>query len=370
MANLRIPGPTPCSPEVLEALTQQMINHRGPEFAALLESVTDGLRPFFQTENDILIPTCSGTGAMEAAIVNTMSPGDKALAVSIGSFGDRFGTIAETYGADVTRIEIEWGQALEPDVLREALREETFDVVILTHNETSTGVTNPLGPLCEVVHAESDALLLVDAVSSMGCMALPTDEWGIDIVVTGSQKGWGVPPGLAMLAVSEKAWKAGESATMPRFYLDLKRHLETARNGQTPWTPAISLFYGLDVALKQMAKEGQEAIHARHARIGAMARQGAKDLGLELFADERYASNTVTAVKVPDGIDGKELNKVLREKYDTVMGGGQGKLAGKIFRIGHLGWVHEPDIEATLEATGKALADLGYAVASGAPARS
>lgn len=370
MTNLRIPGPTPCPPDVLEALSQQMINHRGPEFAGLLERVTAGLRPFFQTQNDIVIPTCSGSGIMEAAIVNTLSPGDAVLSISIGAFGDRFALIAETYGADVTRVTAEWGNAAEPDMVREALRAGSYKAVLITHNETSTGVTNPLGPISEVIRAESDALILVDAVSSMGCMPVPTDEWGLDVVVTGSQKGWEVPPGLAMAAVSEKAWQANESATMPRFYLDLKKHKEMAAQGQTPFTPAISIMYGLDVSLQHMAQEGAEAIFARHARIANVAREGVKALGLEPFADERFASNTVTAVKVPDGIDGKALTGIARDKYDTVLAGGQAKLAGKIFRLGHLGWVNDEDITDAIDVLRQVLTDLDYAVPAPAAASS
>ncbi len=369
VTNLRIPGPTPCPPEVLEALGRQMINHRGPEYAELQRRVTQGLRPFFQTDNDIVIATCSGTGIMEAAVVNTLSPDDSVLAVSIGSFGDRFASIAETYGADVTRLSVEWGNAVAPDAVRDALRGGDYRAVLITHNETSTGVTNPLGPIADAIHAESDALILVDAVSSLGCISLPVDELGLDIVVTGSQKGWGVPPGLAMAAVGERAWAASERATMPRFYLDLKKHQEYARNGQPPWTPAISVLYGLDVSLSRMAEEGPEAIYARHDRIARHTRATVKAAGLDLFADERFASSTVTAVRVPEGVDGKALTALLRDKYDTVLAGGQGKLAGQIVRIGHLGWVSQQDVDAALDALRYALTELGFPAQTQAAAR-
>ena len=370
MANLRIPGPTPCPPEVLEAAGRQMINHRGPEFAALLERVTEGVRPLFATAHDILLPTCSGTGALEAAVVNTLSPGDAVLAVSMGAFGDRFAGIAEAYGAAVTRIEVEWGRAVEPDAVRDAVRAGDYRAVLVTHNETSTGVVNPLAEICDAIHAESDALILVDAVSSLGCVPFLTDAWGVDIVVTGSQKGWGAPPGLAMAAVSPKAWAASERATMPRFYLDLKKHKEYAAIGQCPWTPALSVFFALDVVLERMAAEGPEAIYARHARIAARTRDGVRALGLELFAEERCASKTVTAVRVPDGGDGKALTALLREKYDTVVAGGQAKLAGKIFRLGHMGWVQDADMDAALDAVRRALADFGFVAPAGSLARS
>ena len=244
------------------------------------------------------------------------------------------------YGAAATRMQIEWGHAADASVVGRAVRDGgDYAAVLVTHNETSTGVTNPLAEICTAIRAESDALILVDAVSSLGSIPLQTDAWGIDVVVTASQKGWLAPPGIAMASMSERALAASRRATMPRFYLDLPRHLEGLRNGQPPWTPALSILYGLDVALDLMAQEGRGAIFARHARIAQRARSGARALGLELFADERVASDTVTAVKVPPGIDGKALLKIAREEHDTVLGGGQGKLAGQIFRIGHLGWM-------------------------------
>ena len=363
--NLRIPGPTPCPPDVLEAVGGQMINHRGPEFAALLERVMSGLQPFFQTQSDVLLMTCSGTGAMEAAIVNTLSPGDRVLAVSIGAFGDRFAEIAERYGAAVTRLAVEWGWAVEPDAVRQALRAGSeYRAVLVTHNETSTGVTNPLAAIAEVVRAESEALLLVDAVSSLGSIPLETDAWGLDVAATASQKGWQVPPGLAMLAFSERAWAASERATMPRFYLDAGKHREFAAKGQTPATPVLPVLYGLDVALERMRAEGRDAIFERHTHVANHTRSGLKALGLELLADEAVASDAVTAVRVPEGVDGKALSRIMREERATVIAGGQGQLAGKIFRIGHLGWVDEADIDRALEALRATLPEVGYTVAA------
>ena len=359
--NLRIPGPTPCPPEILNAVAKQMINHRGPEMAALMKRVSDKLHSFLGTQNDILLLTASGTGGLEAAVVNTLSPKDRVLGVTIGAFGDRFCTIAETYGADVRRLSFEWGQAASPEKIREALREEKgFRAVLITHNETSTGVTNPLGEICEVIKAESDALILVDGISSAGSIAVPVDEWSIDVLVSGSQKGWAIPPGLAIMAVGPRAWEASERSTMPRFYFDLRAHLDAASRGQTPWTPAISIIYGLDVSLDHMMSEGRDAIYQRHARIAANTREHVKSLGLQLFADEAFASDTVTSVSVPEGVDGKELTRILREKYDTVVGGGQKSLAGRIFRLGHLGWVNDGDLDRALDALTKALPELGY----------
>jgi len=363
LANLRIPGPTACPPDVLDSLSGQMINHRGPEFAALIERVTDRLRPFLATDNDILILTCSGSGVMEAAIVNTLSPSDKVLSISIGAFGDRFGQIAETYGAEVTGFSVEWGQAADPAAIAAAVAEGDYDAVLLTHNETSTGVTNPLEALCAAIHvADAKPLILVDAVSSAGCIPVEPDAWGIDVLVTGSQKGWQVPPGLSFAVVGPRAWDAYENSTMPRFYFDFGKAREMLAKGQTPYTPAVSILYGLDVALERMALEGPEATFARHHRIAERCRRGLEALGLALFADRGVVSDTVTAVKVPDGVAGADLSRLLNQKYDTVIAGGQAALAGKVFRIGHLGWVEDAHIDDAVEAVGSALAELGYAI--------
>ncbi len=364
--NLRIPGPTPCPPEVLEATGRQMINHRGPEFADLLARLTSGLQTIFQTKKDVFILTTSGTGAMEAAVVNTLSPGDRVLNVSIGAFGDRFGTIAETYGVDVVRMEVEWGKAASPDEIEKALAADpAIKAVLITHNETATGVTNDLETVAKVVR-RFDKLLLVDAVSSLGAIPLPVDEWDVDVAVTASQKGFKVPPALAFASVSERAWKAAAEAKIPRFYLDFAKARDFRDKGQTPWTPAVSVFFGLEVALDVLLKEGIENIFARHARIGNKTREAVKSLGLQLFADERFASNTVTAVRVPESVDGPSLNKLMREEYGTVLAGGQARLAGKIFRIGHLGLVSEADIDATMDALRKALPRVGFQVPAAA----
>jgi aspartate aminotransferase-like enzyme len=255
-----------------------MVNHRGRQFADLIKKASERLKVFFQTDNEVMILSTSGTGGMEAAVVNTLSPGDRVLVVSIGSFGDRFASIADTYGAEVVPLTYEWGQAADPADVRRALAQDaTIKAVLVTHNETSTGVTNPLEEIAKVVR-EADRLILVDGVSSLGAVPLDTDGWGLDVVVTGSQKGWMVPPGLAFVAVSERGWKANESAKMPRFYFDLAKHRDMIPSGQTPWTPTVSVFFGLDVALERMAAEGQERIFARHARLSQMVRDGVKAL--------------------------------------------------------------------------------------------
>jgi len=360
--NLRIPGPTPVPPKVLEACARPMINHRGPEFAAILDRATKRVKEVFLTQNDVFILTTSGTGVMETAVVNTLSPGDRVLAICGGAFGDRFANIAKTYGADVSRLDVEWGKAADPEDVRRALAADpAIKAVLIVHNETSTGVTNPLEQIAKVVR-EFDKLLLVDAISSLSAIPVRTDDWGLDFVVTASQKGWMVPPALAMVSVSPRAWEAHAKAKMPRYYFDVATAKDYLERGQTPWTPAVSVFYGLDLALGMMAQEGLENIFARHRRIGQFTRDGAKSLGLKLFADERFASDTVTAIKVPEGVDGKALGKLCLDEYDLVMAGGQAKLAGKIFRIGHLGFVSEEDIKAALDVLAKALPRVGFAV--------
>jgi aspartate aminotransferase-like enzyme len=340
--NLRIPGPTALPPSVREAGGRQMINHRGPEFAAMLERVMSGMKPYFGTTGDVAILSCAGTGGLEAAVVNTLSPGDRVLGVSIGSFGDRFAKIASTYGADVTRIAVEWGQAADPAEVRAALAAEPapgYKAVLLTHNETSTGVMNPIAQLAAAIRETSaETLILVDSVSGLGAVPFEMDAWGVDVVVTGSQKAWMAAPGLAMVAASERGWAAMETATMPRFYFDLRSHREAHAKGQTPWTPAIAVVYQVDEGLALMTREGAAGIFARHAACAAAARAGLTALGFELFADPRFASRTVTAAKVPEGLDWKTFNGAIKAR-GVVLAGGQGKLTGLIFRLGHLGSV-------------------------------
>jgi aspartate aminotransferase-like enzyme len=343
-------------------MSRQMINHRSEEFGKILTGVTDKLKQIFKTENDLFLLTGSGTGGLEAAIVNTLSPGDKVLSVAIGVFGERFATIAGKFGAEVIPLRFEWGMAADAEAVRQALKSEPkIKAVLVTHNETSTGVTNDLATISSAVK-EFDKLLLVDAISSLGSIELPVDDWHCDVVVTGSQKGWMVPPGLAMVSVSPKAWEAHSQAKMPRFYWDFtqaKSYLEKTPP-QTPWTPVISVFFAFSVAMDMIMKEGIDNVFARHARVAKAARDGVKSLGLSLFAEESHASNTVTAVKAADGLDVNKLRKILREEYQVVLAGGQQTLAGKIFRIGHLGWVTEKDIEIVISALKGALPKAGF----------
>jgi aspartate aminotransferase-like enzyme len=279
--------------------------------------------------------------------------------VSVGVFGDRFLDIAAAYGARLDRLDFEWGGAAEPDALAQALEKGApYSAVLLTHNETSTGVTNPLGELCQTIRRRSEALILVDAISSLGAIPLEADRWGIDCVVTGSQKAWGVPPGMAMVSVSERGWKAGERARMPRYYLDLERYRSGLKTGQFPWTPAIPILFGLAVALEKLNAEGREQVFSRHRRVAERAREGIRALGLELFADPSFASDTVTALQVPPALDGREIARRLREQYATIVGGGQERLSGRILRIGHLGWVQDADVDQALSALARVISDL------------
>jgi aspartate aminotransferase-like enzyme len=335
-------------------MARPMIDHRGPEFSALLRDVTARLQPFFDTTSDVLCLTGSGTGALEAAVVNVLSPGDRVLAVSIGYFGDRFREIAGRFGAAVEPLSFPAGQAADPDHIRQALRERgPFRAVLVTHNETSTGVTNDLATIAAVVH-ETDALLLVDAISSLSSVPFHMDAWGCDLVLSGSQKGWMVPPGLAVVGVSPRAWQATESARMPRYYWDFGKARQYLARGQTPATPAVSLFFAFQAALDRLEAEGRDNVYARHQRCAEQVRRGIQDLGLRLFADPAHASNTVTAVEVPAGVDSARLLALLRER-GVVLSGGQGALAGKIFRIGHLGWIDVPDVAEILMAIGETL---------------
>lgn len=362
--NLRIPGPTPLPDQVREAGSRQMVNHRGPEFRELISRVSGRLQTAFATRNDILILTASGTGGLEAAIVNFLSPGDNVLAVSIGSFGDRFAKIATTYGAAVTKVDVEWGHAADPGRVADELRAMARDghaakAVLLTHNETSTGVENPLRELAAAGHeAAPDALLLIDGISGLGAVPFDTDGWALDVVATGSQKSWMSPPGLAMISVSERAWNATSNARMPRFYFDLAKARKSLATGETPWTPAVGVLFALDIALEMLEQEGYEHVFARHAACAAAARAGLTALGLRMFADPAHASQTVTAAWMPEGVEWAALNKQMRG-HGLVVAGGQDRLAGQILRIGHLGSVAPEDVVDAIEIIGQSMRELG-----------
>lgn len=369
--HLRIPGPTPLPDAVREAGSEQMVGHRTEEFMELVGRCSKGMQPYFQTTSDVMILTSSGSGGLEAAVVSFLSPGDPVLTVAIGNFGERFGKIAKAYGADVTMLEFEWGQAADPDAIRGAIREmiaagRSPKAVQVTYNETSTGVMNPLPTLAQAIRAEApDTLILVDGVSALGAVPMEMDGWDLDVVVTGSQKAWMIPPGLAMVAASDRAWAAAETATMPRFYFDLVKHRDGIPKGQTPWTPAVGIFFQLAVALDIMDAEGREQVYRRHAAAAAAARAGLSAMGYELFADQAHASQTVTSALVPEGVEWSVLNQQFRAN-GLQLAGGQGKMKGKIFRIGHLGDVTVDDIVTAIEIIEQGSIAIGREVEPGA----
>jgi len=368
-SQLRIPGPTPVPDRVNRAMAAPMINHRGPEFKALLPELEAGLKWAFQTENDMLIFPASGTGGLESAVANLVSPGERVLAVTIGAFGDRFADLAEAFGAQVIRYAPPWGEAADPQDLDDLLsKEPEVATVLITHNETSTGVTNRLQALAEVVKRRQ-RLLVVDGVSSIGSIDLPVDRWGVDVAITASQKGWMLPPGVTMLSVSKAAWERQAKARAPRFYFDWERAQKLQAKGMTFTTPAMSILFGLRESLTMMREEGLSTIFQRHQRIAAGFRAAGRALGLRLLAaDPETASPTVTGLYFPAALSGEKSEPVFRtwREQGLVVGEGQGKLAGKIFRIGHLGAVHEDDVVATVEVLERGLEANGHPVTRGA----
>jgi aspartate aminotransferase-like enzyme len=333
----------------------------------MLAFIVEEVKKIFKTKNDLLVMTVSGTGVMEAAIANTLSPGDKVVIVEIGSFGERFSKIATAYGLDVLKLQFELGKAADPKKLEEILdldKNKNIKAVLFQQNETSTGVLNDVEALAKVVKKHG-ALIIVDAVSGMAVADLKTDEWGIDVVVAGSQKAFMVPPGLGFVSVSEKAWKANETAKCPNFYLSFKQAKDFASKGETPWTPAVSIIYGLNASLEILKKEGLENIYKRHYLLRDAVRAGIKALGLKLLAADSDASPAVTAVFPPDGVEADTFRKTVKDKFGVVLAGGQGKLKGKIFRIGHLGFADKLDAVVALAAIEMTLKELGQKVELG-----
>ncbi|HEX5396580.1 MAG TPA: alanine--glyoxylate aminotransferase family protein [Candidatus Limnocylindria bacterium] len=358
--NLRVPGPTPLPDDVRQAQAAPMIDHRGSEFAAMLPEISHGIATLIGTSGEVLLLTASGTGALEAAIVNTLSPGDRVLAVSIGSFGDRFAAIAETYGASVERLDVPWGEAADPAALRDHLAShDPYAAVLLTHNETSTGVVNPLRELVAAVREAPGApLSLVDGISGLGAMPFEMDAWGVDLVASASQKAWMASPGIAIVAMNERAREAGERARMPRFYFDLGQARRWVEKGQTPWTPAVSVLFGLRVGVRRLLAEGRETTWRRHAALSSAVQAGAEALGLQLVAAEGRRSATVTAAWLPDGIEWPAFTGELRRR-GLAIAGGQGKLAGKILRIGHMGDVSLDALTDALRVLAETLNEFG-----------
>lgn len=359
---LMIPGPTPVPEQALLALSKHPIGHRSGDFSKIMAEVTENLKWLHQTQNDVLILTVSGTGAMEAGIINFLSRGDRVLCGCNGKFGERWAEVATAYGLEVETITEEWGKPLNPDKFRERLEADTnkeIKAVIITHSETSTGVINDLESINRHVKNHG-ALMMVDAVTSLGAVHLPIDEWGIDVVASGSQKGYMIPPGLGFVAVSPKAWEAYKTANLPRYYLDLGLYRKAAAKNTNPFTPPVNLFFALQVTLQMMKKEGLENIFARHQRLTKISREAVKALGLPLFATDDCSSPAITAVVPPEGIDAEQVRAIVKKKFDIILAGGQDHLKGKIFRIGHLGFVSDRDLLAAISALEVALRELGY----------
>jgi aspartate aminotransferase-like enzyme len=359
--NLRIPGPTPLPDDVLEAQSTPMIDHRGTEFAEILHEITASIGTLIGTSNDVLLLTGSGSGAMEAAIVNTLSPGDRVLAVIIGGFGDRFAAIAEAFGAIVERFDVEWGQAADPGVLATHLAANPpYRTVLVTLNETSTGVVNPMAELAAAVRQAPGApLLLVDGISGLGAMPFDMDEWRVDLVLSASQKVWMAAPGISFAVVGPRAWEARERARMPRSYWDFAEARAWAAKGQTPWTPAVSVLFGLRVGLRRLLAEGPSRTWARHEAVARGAQAGLEAAGLRLVAPLGHRSPTVTAAWLPEGLDWSPFNASMRAK-GLVVAGGQGKWVGKILRFGHMGDVDWPDIGAAVTVLAETLGEYGH----------
>jgi aspartate aminotransferase-like enzyme len=364
---LLLPGPVAVADDVLAAAALPMQNHRGPRMRATLAHLREQLQEILQTKQPVIVLGCSGSGAMEASIVNLFSPGDVLLSLSIGAFGDRYAAIARAYGAQVESLAEEWGSGNDPDRLRERLaadRAKSIKGILVTQNETSTGAANDLEKLARA-RGDHQALLLVDAVSGAAASDLRFDEWGLDAVVTASQKALAAPPGVGVISLSRRAWQAAERASMPRFCLDLRKALKAADEGSTPWTPPVPVLTALERASDNYLREGRLAAFSRHARYASAVRAGCIALGLSLFARPAWYSPTVTAVCAPAGIDVKSVLAILRERYGVVMGGGQQKLDGKVFRIGNMGALSERDLIGAIGALELTLDELGHRVTLG-----
>jgi aspartate aminotransferase-like enzyme len=355
---LMTPGPTPVPSEVLLEMAQPILHHRTSQFQAILKEVNEGLRYIFQTGNDVITFASSGTGAMEASVTNLLSKGDKVVVVRGGKFGERFGEICAAYGVEVIGLDVEWGKGPEPSAIRDALKSnEEVRAVYINLCETSTGTVYDVKGIAEVTK-KTDTVLVVDAISGLGADDIQTDKWGVDVVVSGSQKGLMIPPGLAFCSLSEKAWKLVTTSTLPKFYFDFKKAKKSLDKDDTPWTPAVSLLIGLRQAIRMIKEEGMPNVVKRHALLAQATRQAVTAMGLELFSAS--PSNAVTAVRMPEGFDGQKLVKTLRDVHGVSIAGGQAQVKGKIFRIAHLGYMEKFDVITALSAVEIGLKELGY----------
>ena len=365
---LLTPGPTPLPPQVSEAMSRPIIHHRTPQFQAILKEATQGLKYVYQTNNDVFILASSGTGAMEAAVVNLLSCGDTALVIEGGKFGERWTEICKAYGINTEVISVEWGRAVNPLDIQEKIKNNpAIKVVFTTLCETSTGVVNDIAAIGKIIK-DTNAVLAVDAISGLGAIDLKTDDWFCDIVVSGSQKGLMLPPGLGFISVSPKAFKFIDSSNAPRYYLDLKKAKKALDKTDTPFTPAITLIIALNEALKMMKEDGLENIFARHRKMADAVRNAVLALGLKLFAPEA-GSDVVTAICLPEGLDGEKLVKTMRDTYGVTIAGGQDSLKGKVCRIAHMGFIEEFDIITGISCLEKVLTQMGYKFTLGSGVR-
>src|SRR6476619_4174724 len=362
---LLTPGPTPVPPEVLAALAEPVIHHRSPDFKTVFFEVLARLQEVFRTENDILLFTSSGTGAFESAFANLLSPGEKALVVSHGEFGTRWQKLGAAYGADVVPLTYEWGETPRADDVSRSLAESGAAVAFMVHSETSTGVVSDIRSLAAACN-EAGAISVVDAISSLGAVPLETDAWGIDVVVTGSQKALMTPPGLAFASISPRAWEKAASATLPRFYWDWARARANQEKDNTAFTPATSTVVALNVALELILSEGLESVFARHVALGRACRAGAKAMGLELYSPDDDSAAVLTGVLTPEGIDAVAMRLALRDRYGITIAGGHGDIVDRLFRIGHIGYVDVFDITTVLGAIELQLVEMGATVERGA----
>jgi aspartate aminotransferase-like enzyme len=363
---LLAPGPTQVPPEVLLAMARPIIHHRAPEFATLFAQIRQDLKWLFQTEAEVLTLVSSGTGGMEAAVSNFLSPGDKALFVNGGKFGERWGKLCKTFGIQATEIKVEWGQAVDPQAIAEALKQDpSIKAVYVQASETSTGVAHDTRAIAEIVRNREQTILVVDAITALGVFDLKTDAWGIDVLIAGSQKALMLPPGLAFISVSDKAWSLADKAKNASFYFNLKKEREAQQKNQTAYTAGVSLMIGLKEVLTMLRAEGLGNIFSRHARMAQAMREGMKAAGLSLFPKQN-PSDALTVVSTPDGVDGQAVYKNLREQYGITAAGGQDHLKGKIFRISHMGYIDTFDVIQALAATEMVLKGLGYPIKLGA----
>jgi len=362
---LMTPGPTPVPPEALLAQGSPIVYHRGPGFAKLLTDVVEGMKWILDTQNDVVTFTSSGTGVMESAVSNLFSPGDRVLVVSIGNFGYRFRKICEAYGLQVDFLDVEWGKGAKAEDVKAMLQPDTKGVLI-QHSETSTGVVNDLEPIGALLR-DHPAVFVVDSISGVGAARIHVDRWGIDVCLTGSQKALMMSPGIAAVSISKKAWKLYEQSTLPKFYFDwgTAKSFYEKKVPETPFTPAVSLYAGLSAAFGLLREEGLDACYRRHEVMSEAVKAACEALGLEIFGEDPERNVCVTAVKCPEGIDGDELTKLVRSKYSIIFAPGQDHLKGKIFRIGHIGYLERIDILQAIATLELALDELGYPVKFG-----